>query len=140
MTASHFWHYILPTWEAQTKSKITKQAQMNYLHHIKTMGYQPWKIRIESELEVQVFLTTIALCFNTNIELIIQNNKGDFVLQTVNPCRVKNTIYISKRVTIDDLPCIEMWLPVAFLEAFILPTEKVFEYYSKLCNNFFLGY
>ena len=47
---------------------MTKQVQANYLQHLKTLGYQPWKIRIESELEVDIFFTTVALCFDTNIE------------------------------------------------------------------------
>jgi len=136
LTPSHFWHFIVPTWEAQAKSKISKPAQVNYLHHVKTMGYQPWKIRIESELEVEVFLTTIALCFNTSIELIIQNTTGVLVKQTVNPCGAKNTIYLSKRVTMDNLCCIEMWLHIDFLETYILQHEKVIALYSKLCNIF----
>jgi len=101
------------------------------------MGYQPWKIRIESELEVEVFLTTIALCFNTNIELIIQNTTGVLVQQTVDPCRAKNTIYLSKRFTIDNLPCIEMWLPISFLKSYILRAEKVFDCIQNYAIIFF---
>ena len=138
LTASHFWHFIIPTWEAQTKSKMPKQAQVGYLHHVKTMGYQPWKIRIESELEVEVFLRTIALCFNINIELLIQNNiTRDLVQKTVDPCGSNNTIYLSKRVTIDKSPCIEMWLPISFLKTYILQAEKVFNYNQIYAIIFF---
>ncbi len=71
MMAPHLWHFTVPTCEAQINSKISSQkAQQQYIYHVKTMGYQPWKIRIESEVEVQVFLTTIALCFDIRIELI----------------------------------------------------------------------
>jgi hypothetical protein len=140
LTASHLWHFLVPTWEAQSKSKFTKQAQVNYLHHVKTMGYQPWKIRIETELEVEVFLTTVALCFSTKIELVIQNTSGDLVRQTVDPCGVTNTIYLSKRVTMDNLPCIEMWLPVSFLKTYITEAEKVFHYTEGYAIIFLSGY
>ncbi len=77
LTAPHFWHYIFPTWKAHIKFKFSKQIQENYLHHLKTIRYQPWKIKIESKLEVDAFLTTIAICFNFNIEFNMQTGIGE---------------------------------------------------------------
>lgn len=118
LTESHLWHYILPTWLAQTKSKFIKKDQENYIKHLNSMGYQPAKIKIESELEVNVFLRTIAICFNTNIEFNIQNPIGEVIQKIWNPCATQMTIYLSKRVTIDSLPCMEMWMPITWLEQY----------------------
>ena len=115
---SHFWHFLMPTWEAQIKSKFKKDMQNPYLKQLKSKGYQPEKIRIEADLEIQVFLYTVALCFQLDILLITQSEDGTVSKQTINPCTSATTMVLTRVPTPGKDACYDFWIPFSMVNSF----------------------
>ena len=51
----------------------------NYIKVLRSSGYQPWKISVDTEEEIDIFIHTIALCFDINIYLYTQDEENKII-------------------------------------------------------------
>ncbi len=94
-----------------------------YLQHIRSTGYQPWRIKIQSIEQINIFFTTIALCFNTSVEFNLHNNDGSIIQHVFNPCKALQTLQISSRPTISNGTYFETWVSKTELEHYLVHVQ-----------------
>lgn len=130
MTLTHLWHFLLPTWIVKIKACFPPKLQDKYIKHIQSSGIQPYKITIESKIEIAVFLQVIALCFGLEVQHYWLNDKEQFVLDVYKPTRTTDIFVFSTRASIGSKQIHEPWIKLK-----CLTTEIVASLHKVYCSS-----